>query len=173
MRLRLVRGPGQRVRTVGLQWGPWGRLARAEARGAAAEGERGARSRGTARREKEDGPDRWAPPVSGRSGDGAASGWRRRRAVELGRRKGNGNRPAMGFWAAGRKRKRREREKDWAGRAKICWAENVFPFSFLKTKQTNSIQIQTQRFEFKIEPQTITNARQHGCTTTKQLSLIL
>ena len=85
MRLRFARGPGRRVHIAGLQWGPWGRLARAEARGAAAEGERGARSRGTARREKEDDPDRWAPPVSGRSGDGAASGWRRRRAAELGR----------------------------------------------------------------------------------------
>ena len=36
-------------------------------------------------RVKEDDPDMWAPPVSGRSGDGAASGWRRRRAAELGR----------------------------------------------------------------------------------------
>ena len=35
----------------------------------------------------------------------------------------------------------------------LAWKR--FPFSFLKTKQTNSIQIQTQRFEFKIEPQTI------------------
>ena len=62
------------------------------------EGESGARSRGTARREKEDDPDRWAPPVSGRSGDGAASGWRRRRAAELVRAerkgKGEGNGPA-------------------------------------------------------------------------------
>ena len=49
-------------------------------------------------RVKEDDPDRWAPPVSGRSGDGVASGWRRRRAAELGRAekkgKGEGNGPA-------------------------------------------------------------------------------
>ena len=36
-----------------------------------------------------------------------------------------------------------------------CWAENVFLFFFSQNQQTNSIQIQTQRFEFKIEPQTI------------------
>jgi len=62
----------------------------------------------------------------------------------LGRRKGKSNGPPMGFWAAGRKRKRREREKDWASRTKICWTENVFLFIFSKPNK----QIQ---FKFKLK----------------------
>jgi len=42
------------------------------------------------------------------------------------------------------KRKRREREMGWAGRAKICWAEKVFLFLFSKPNK----QIQ---FKFKLK----------------------
>jgi len=52
--------------------------------------------------------------------------------------------PGRWSWAGWEGKKKWGRGKEWA-----CWAENVF-FFFLKTKQTDSIQIQTQRFEFKL-----------------------
>ena len=104
VRLRLVRGPGRCVRTAGLQWEPRGRLARAEACGAAAEGERRARSR-TAR------------PVVQRQRRRRAGGGRRiRRAGPACRRRRRGRRGdglarSMGqekswaeAWAAGKKK---------------------------------------------------------------------
>ena len=68
---------GKRVR-VGARGGrSWRGLESAGSDGGPrAKAERGAGPEAEARRgrEKEDDPDRWAPPVSGRMGDGAASG---------------------------------------------------------------------------------------------------
>ena len=70
------------------------------------------------------------------------------RGSERGREGGEAGRAAI--WAGKVELGRLGREKKWGrGKEWACWAENVF-FFFLKTKQTDSIQIQTQRFEFKL-----------------------
>ena len=69
--------------------------------------------RGTVRRGGDD-PDRRAPPVGGlREGKAGWAGGKEKKIT--GRR--------WCFVPREGKRKRREREMGWAGRAKICWAE--------------------------------------------------
>ena len=75
---------------------------------AAARGVAGSDSTGVRLRHEVGGdPDRWAPLCRWAAGGGGRDG--------LGRRKGKGNGPAMGFWAAGRK-KEKEGEGDGLGR---------------------------------------------------------
>ena len=87
-----------------------------------------------------DDPDRRAPPVGGLQEGEARTGWAGGKGKKI-----TGHR--WGFGPREGKRKRREREMGWAGRAKICWAERrkrgrekrkVF-FSFCRRLQTNSI----------------------------------
>ena len=60
----------------------------------------------------------------------------------LGRRKRKGNGPAMGFWAAGRKKEK----EGWP-----TWAENEFSYFFLFCKRFKQIQVEFKFEEFKFK----------------------